>query len=59
PEGGPLTGEPDAVNPHVRFGGRGVRNKSGLSYLYFDGQCSGIHAPTGTATWWKLVRSLC
>ena len=34
PEGGPLTGEPDAVNPHVRFGGRGVRNKSGLSYLY-------------------------
>ncbi len=36
PEGGPLTGEPDAVNPHVRFGGRGVRNKSGLSYLYCD-----------------------
>ncbi len=34
PEGGPLTGEPDAVNPHVRFGGRGGRNKSGLSYLY-------------------------
>jgi hypothetical protein len=33
-EEGTLTGEPDAANPHVRFGGRGGRNKSGLPYPY-------------------------
>src|SRR5436305_8427316 len=26
----PPTGEPDAGNPHVRFGGRGSRNQSAL-----------------------------
>ena len=29
-----MTGEPDAGNPPVRFGGRGDRNKSGLPYPY-------------------------
>ena len=31
-EGGPLTGEPDALIAPVRFGGRGDRNKNGLPY---------------------------
>ncbi len=29
-----MTGEPDAENPPVRFGGRGDRNNSGLPYPY-------------------------
>ena len=33
-EGGPLTGEPDALIAPVRFGGRGDRIKSGLPYPY-------------------------
>ena len=32
-----------------------VRNKSGLSYLYCDGWCSGIHALTGATIIWKLL----
>jgi hypothetical protein len=35
PEGGPLTGEPDAVNPHVRLGGSRVRINSGLTLPLF------------------------
>jgi hypothetical protein len=33
------TGEPYAGDPHVRFGGRGDRDQTGLSYPYhFDGR---------------------
>jgi len=41
----PLTGEPDAGNPHVRFGGRGEVNPSSLPYL---GKAEG-HALGGNA----------
>ena len=38
----PSTGEPDAGNPPVRFGGRGDRHQLGLPYPYTDARASDV-----------------